>query len=241
MTELELFNQDIHEVKLGGRTVESAHACYLYYMHTGRNAWHSTWVMKYYKRNCMNLCFEDAKQKAEADRVQGSVFYISQLPSVMFQSGQIRIFVTEINSSFPLSGYSLRAQSLEIPSDSVRINGARNCYLVEGAPLLGVALSFRPDSRFWRVRPAPRNSVIILYSESSRETELIERPIRRSPLEWKSSSSGPTYFLGWNLSKNGNRVTARGVNGVLKLANLDPPDEPRPPRDPSREPSPLSP
>jgi len=181
--------------------------------------------MMYYKRSCMNLCFEDAKQKAEADRVQGAVFYISQLPSIMFQSGQTRIFVTEINSSFPLSGYSPRAKSLEIPYDAVRIEGARNCYLADGAPLLGVALSFSPDSRFWRVRPAPKNSVIVLYSESGREAELIERPIRRAPLEWRSSSFGPTYFLGWNLSKNGNRVTARGVNTVLKLAHLDPPDE----------------
>src|SRR5690606_42111191 len=78
----------------------------VYYVHTGRNDWHSTSVTQYYP-GCMHSTLESAKNYAEKRRTRGTVFYIRQLPCLIFRSRKQTISVTEINNRNPLSGYSV--------------------------------------------------------------------------------------------------------------------------------------
>ena len=67
----------------------------LYYVHTGRNAWHSNWVTQY-ANGCMHTTLESAKEYAEKRRTRGTVFYIKQLPCLVFRSKDTCVLVTEI-------------------------------------------------------------------------------------------------------------------------------------------------
>jgi len=91
--------------KVAGSRVEDVSAGLLYYLFNGRNAWHSTWITRY-TEGCMHSDLQSAKDTAEKRRVQGSVFYIAELPAPIFSSAAGIIAVTEINSARPLSGYA---------------------------------------------------------------------------------------------------------------------------------------
>lgn len=167
----------------------------LYYVHTGRNAWHSTWVTQY-TNGCMHTTLQSAKDYAEKRRVRGTVFYIKQLPCLIFRSHNACLLVTEINNRNPLAGYSPDATIDEISHSYSKIEGALDNYLRIGAPLNGVAMSFLPSSTFWSVRPGPRDSVIIMFSEN------LELPVERANSDklkaFKSFSCGGNYYLGWS-------------------------------------------
>ena len=53
----------------------------IYYLVTGRNAWHSTWVQHFYKR-CISTDYRDLENDAEKRRGAGTVFYIEELPAL---------------------------------------------------------------------------------------------------------------------------------------------------------------
>ena len=167
----------------------------IYYVHTGRNAWHSTWVTQY-ANGCMHTTFESAKEYAEKRRTRGTVFYIKQLPCLIFRSQNTCVLVTEINNRNPLSGYSPDATTDDVAYGLNKIEGALNNYLKIGAPINGVAMSFLPNSRFWNVRPSPRDSVIILASNNPAMP--VEKVPSDSLLAYKSYSIGGNYYLGWS-------------------------------------------
>jgi len=167
----------------------------VYYVHTGRNAWHSTWVTQYYP-GCMHSTLESAKNYAEKRRTRGTVFYIRQLPCLIFRSRKQTILVTEINNRNPLSGYSVNATTEEVAYGYKKIEGALNNYLKVGSPLNGVAMSFLPNSRFWNVRPSPRDSIIILGSTDP--SIPIEKVSSDNLHAYKSFSHGGNYYLGWS-------------------------------------------
>ncbi len=167
----------------------------MYYVHTGRNAWHSTWVTQY-ANGCMHTTFESAKEYAEKRRTRGTVFYIKQLPCLIFRSRNTCVLVTEINNRNPLSGYSPDATTDDVAYGLNKIEGALNNYLKIGAPINGVAMSFLPNSRFWNVRPGPRDSVIILASKNPAMS--VEKVSSDSLLAYKSYSNGGNYYLGWS-------------------------------------------
>jgi hypothetical protein len=167
----------------------------IYYVCTGRNAWHSTWV-KNYSPGCMHTTVESAKEYAENLRTSGTLFYISQLPSLVLRSNGAAVIITEINNNNPLSGYSAGAITKEVVAGFKKIDGALDNYLTIGAPLNGAALSFLPSSRFWNQRPSPKNSIIILSVNDG--AVLIEKVNSDKLLSYKSFSSGGNYYLGWS-------------------------------------------
>jgi hypothetical protein len=64
------------------RVTELPRKCYVnqaFYLGYGRNAWHSTWTNKYYP-DCIALSPEELMDRAERQRVQGSVFKIEGVP-----------------------------------------------------------------------------------------------------------------------------------------------------------------
>jgi len=167
----------------------------VYYVHSGRNAWHSTWVTQY-ANGCMHTTFESAKEYAEKRRARGTVFYIKQLPCLIFRSQNTCVLVTEINSRSPLSGYSPDAKDDDVGYGFNKIEGALDNYLKIGAPINGVAMSFLPNSRFWNVRPGPRDSVVILSCKNPALS--VEKVSSDSLLAYKSYSNGGNYYLGWS-------------------------------------------
>jgi hypothetical protein len=175
--------------------LEAVSASCLFYLHNGRNAWHSTWVQQY-AEGCMHSDERSAKESAERQRTQGSVFYISQIPALLFRTPNGCLAVTEINTTQPLSGYSPDAVLKSSPSGTPLIEGARDCYIEKGAPILGVVRSFDLSSRFWSRRPSPRNSVIVVGTE---DPTTAFAPVAQSvPTTIRSYSNGKNYMLGWN-------------------------------------------
>lgn len=73
----------------------------LYYLHDGRNAWWSTWVQRY-GQDCMFASMSMACEQAEHRRVQGSVFYILEVPALLFLGPGFNMAIAEINTDCPL-------------------------------------------------------------------------------------------------------------------------------------------
>ncbi|WP_332399370.1 hypothetical protein [Vibrio metschnikovii] len=78
----------------------------VYYVYTGRNAWHSTYI-RTYTNSCMHPNLQSAKDYCENKRVQGTVFHIFKIPALAFYTKYQTLIVTEINSNIPLSRFSL--------------------------------------------------------------------------------------------------------------------------------------
>lgn len=187
----------------------------VYYVHTGRNAWHSTWVTQY-SPGCMHTTLSSAKEYAEALRTRGTVFYIRQLPCLVFRGHGITIVITEINNNNPLGGYSPDATIQDVAAGTKKMKSALDNYLKIGAPLVGVGMSFLPDSRFWIRKPSPRNSVVVLASKN--EAISIEKAKSDSLLSWQSFSNGGYYCLGWRSIESHIKRTA--VLALYRQAKL---------------------
>lgn len=195
MGDLEIFDLKRHGV-LSRSEVETVRPVKIYYVFAGRNAWHSTWVQRY-SNGCMHVSMQSAKNHAERLRTQGSVFNILELPAVAGISQAGAIIATQINTDRPLQTYSPNALSTEHPTAQL-IEGALSNYLVHGAPMLGLALTFERDSRFWRSLPPRENSVFTL---ASRESELEFEALGDGELaQYTSRSNGGQYYLGWSRS-----------------------------------------
>ena len=77
----------------------------IYFSIEGRNAWWSTWKQTY-TEGCMQLTLNSSKTILGQKRKQGSVFYIIEMPAIVFQHtlGGCLV-VTQINSQSPLKDY----------------------------------------------------------------------------------------------------------------------------------------
>jgi hypothetical protein len=87
-------------LRAGAIADEVIHSCYamcLYYLEYGRNAWHSTWVRRYYREGSIAASFEELKRTAEENRKQGSVFRIEQLPAIALQSDNATLLLVSLN------------------------------------------------------------------------------------------------------------------------------------------------
>jgi hypothetical protein len=183
-------------------------AAKLFYVYTGRNAWHSKWVQKY-REGCMHTTRHSAERYAEKNRVQGSVFYIEERPALVFRGRQATLLVTQINCPAPLAGFS--AESSSTAAVAVQPHDDLPSPLNAGVPLTDVALAFTPSSRYWRRRPARDNSVMLLIPDG---TLGLLADLGPSTLALrKSYSSGPQYMLGWT-----NQLARCRGEAVLALA-----------------------
>lgn len=155
----------------------------LFYVIYGRNAWNDTWITRYFD-GCMNPSMDTAKKTAEQKRVQGSVFYIIEIPALQFISSRFSVLVTEINTPQPLQ-YCKEFQ------DNVPVSA---------------------KSIFDHFAPPKENSITrLIWKKSSinRTTEdlkglscnLCNFEILKAPCTFKklkSFSHGKEYLLGWN-------------------------------------------
>jgi len=63
----------------------------------GRNAWHSTWITRYYTAGSVALGVGTLQSKAERLRTQGSVFKIDEMPALALQTETATLFLVEVN------------------------------------------------------------------------------------------------------------------------------------------------
>jgi hypothetical protein len=183
----------------------------LYFLHDGRNAWHSTWVQHHHD-GCMHSTWQGAASHAERLRKQGSVFFIHELPAVVLQAESLVLAFTQINTDDVLEGYSPHAMTSEAPYGKQLRDDARNNYLILGSALGGAWLSLEPDSRFWRKRPPPRNSVVRVLAHGGLDD--FERCGRGKLKRFRSYSVGAEYLLNWRQSPGGARP--RHVNRIAR-------------------------
>lgn len=156
----------------------------IYYVTTGRNAWWNTWITRY-SPGCMHSTIESAKAFCERRRVQGTVFYIDELPSLMFRAKDKAIAVSEINTEEFLA----------------RLNVDRLISIIEVLPvasmtLLQVMYAFRSDSLLWPPSHPKENSTIVSFCADRLTLEVLAPPDALST--WASRSNGPNYYLRWS-------------------------------------------
>lgn len=184
----------------------------LYYVHDGRNAWWGAWVQRYLD-GCMHSSWESAKRNAERLRVQGSVFYIAELPAIILEAETLVLAVTQINCTDVLSGYSPNAVSADPPLGMQLRENAHNNYLVPGSPIEGALMSFEPKSRFWVQPPPETNSVtcVVGVGGLSHFSGLAQDPLKG----FKSFSTGGAYLLSW--APLSNPVVSRYVKKIVRV------------------------
>lgn len=169
--------------------INSVEKITIYYYIYGRNAWHSTWIQRYTPM-CMHTTFESAKNQAENDRKNGSVFTIRQLPALLIKSDAFDFIVTQINESNPLAEYQL------VPENVLSLNPIGNQRLQKKSCIFSFIDSLGCNSKNWLHKQAKENSLIILKGFSSVQFEELVENTRL--MEWKSKSYGKGFYLGWN-------------------------------------------
>lgn len=167
--------------------VRSVVAVKIYYVWTGRNAWWSTWSTRY-SNGCMHLSLKSAKEYCEKRRTQGTVFYIDQLPSVAFIATDRILVLSEINTEKFL-------QRLQIE----KLRELINIIPVSTMTLNQIAFSFNPNSLLWSKNYPKNNSCILSFANCSDGFE--ETQSNEQLISYKSSSSGPNYYLSWTERK----------------------------------------
>lgn len=187
--------------------VERVTVARILYVRDGRNAWHSTWVQRYYPSSFHDE-WAKAVEFAESQRVQGSVFSIRQLPVLRFQTAMGSLLVGELNTTTPMKEY---APPLSISQAKRR---ARNCTYwfreyqlseqlkrraalklpAAGWSLIDVFQSFADNAIAWRT-PENRRTVVRLATEA--DLDWAELKPRSKLKSWRSYSNGGAYPLGW--------------------------------------------
>src|SRR5947208_11890730 len=96
---------DTDAEKLSRKYLIGVGAVKMYFCSTGRNAWHGM-INRYGPVRCMHNTLTGAQQFAENQRVQGSVFYIEELPTLLLiEQDFFCVLVTQINTKHPLKDY----------------------------------------------------------------------------------------------------------------------------------------
>ncbi len=187
--ELKIYEKDLHADILSDKAIIKKGIRKIYYVSSGRNAWHSTWV-KQYNPGCMHSTLQSAKNYAEKLRTNGSVFYIQELPALVLEGELTSLIVTQINCMDVLQDYK--------PKIKPPNNKSTCCYITAGNSLLHACKSFDHDSIFWKTAPPAKNSVIrLLCTIKIKDFD----PYHASNISaYKSESIGPDYLLNWSAS-----------------------------------------
>lgn len=143
----------------------------IYYLISGRNAWHSTWVQRYY-HNCIATRVSDLEKDAETRREKGSVFYIKELPALSFETNLGVFLTTQINTQSPLENF-LPPEFLQNTSINTSTSQEEKRYGFYAAQYLGdIAKSFQSTSACWKKSPSAKDSVFCLYMPGSTLSDL---------------------------------------------------------------------
>lgn len=184
--------------------VRDVKAVKLHYVTTGRNTWWSTWSTRY-SPGCMHSTIDSAKAFCEARRVQGTVFYIDELPSIAFIAADNRaLVVSEINTGSFLKRL-----------DRKWLASLTTVFPVSTMTLRQITYVFRPESPLWPTDYPRRDSAILSFC--SAPGTLAELSAKEELSSYASSSSGPRYYLGWSTRPFlKDRLALHGIASRLK-------------------------
>lgn len=76
----------------------------VYFLHYGRNAWHSTWI-KRYQPNHFFRDIRSVKALVDSRKWQGTVLYLDVLPAIQLEFTASRFVLTEINTDNPFKNF----------------------------------------------------------------------------------------------------------------------------------------
>lgn len=192
--------------------VECIYKVLIYFLSTGRNAWHGIWSAKY-TTGCMHTSLLSAQEAAEKKRTQGTVFYIQQLPCLAYRSKSNLLLVTQINTEEPLSWFSCEPVRKRESYQQIATSDFVENPLTAGSPIKAVASSFHFDSVHWEIEPPSRDSVMLLTSMTP--MMMFEELAMHLRLHFfQSYSQGGYYKLGWK--KYDSQICASAVFGLHK-------------------------
>ena len=193
--ELVTYHPEKHQF-VSTRCVTKIDAAILYYLHYGRNAWHSTWIRRYYREGCLHSTLDSAKLTAEKLRGQGTTFTIEQMPALSIGSDIGFVFVTQINSACPLQHF-LTEEIEEIDTKRSGYETAEMRFpLRYGTPIGDVLKAFRSDSKCWTqaTRPMTQTQQVLCLD--------VDAPVESCHIDqlraYKSFPQGSGYRLGWS-------------------------------------------
>lgn len=191
--QLQRLNLALHSLPLASETIVRRGVRKLYYVTSGRNAWWSTWILRY-RDGCMHTDLTGAKQYAEGLRTNGSVFYIHELPVLVVEGPTQSLLVTQINCSNVLSEYR------PLGSDRTRHGTAvMRRRIAPGVPLALAITSFDLASPYWDVAPPPSDSVL-LFVAPVRLRDMAKYQ-ESHVVKYQSVSIGANYPLRWPESR----------------------------------------
>lgn len=188
-----MYLDDLNEIMLSNATlameeIKSTHLKKIYYLVTGRNAWHSTWVQHFYKK-CISTEHNELKSDAEKRRGPGTVFYIEELPALCLETSKGCIVISEINTNAPLKNYD--------PRDFLKIRNQCNYIKVLSCPSeqtfngsrLSVICESLNSRECWK-QPLPNNSIFKLFLKD------------KEPIDFEDHSGN---FMIWNSGTSGGK------------------------------------
>ena len=167
----------------------------VYVLIRGRNAWHSTWVTNYKGTGAVYLTLDEAKRAAEKQRVQGSVFYIRQVPAVALNSREGTVVMVEFHSDTCFGNWdsTLGAKALTI-----------------GTPMSVVIAALGRDGTWRAPLPSRHSYITVKAAWNAVESMHASRRFTR----WASQSQGPRIHLTWDAYDGGK--SRSGVNAVIR-------------------------
>ena len=145
-------------------TLQTATPIVVYFISSGRNAWHSTWMQKYEKNTLMSS-YDASRTFIGSRMTQGTAFRMTITPAWHLRFSSKSFLVCEINTSRPFS--RLLEAAFTVPGISE-----------EQAVLL-----LKPTSPLWQ-GPAPRHDSIIVQQTNRSAREFAQWG--ESDDEWES-------------------------------------------------------
>ena len=168
------------ESPLSTNEVRGCYLCKLYFVSYGRNAYNWTWTSKYPGDDAFHKSREAAQEHAERQRVQGSRFYIDEIPALAFPITNTSLVVTEINTSLPFERYLRRAPKSRKASDIAayftpwRINTIQRFFVEDdiSVPFLPLRRTYsKSDGTYyklrWIERDPTKSTLDLKYAEAT--------------------------------------------------------------------------
>lgn len=182
----------------------------------GRNAWHSTWVMHWFRNSHLFTDSTSARRGAEPLRERGNVFYVQDRPAVVLTGVASRIAIFDGFGEEPFRHFvGLTEDVVTTPYGSYRKG------VFPGVTLREAVEQFRPRSDCWGSIGGCGNAV--QFATVPDDAELM--PLRGSDLVHETSyAQGSGYYLGWTSKRTSVKTTSvrrQGDSWQDLLSRLD--------------------
>jgi hypothetical protein len=196
---------------LADEGVQFVSASKVYYLITGRNAWHSTWVRQYYK-NCISTESRELERDAERLRERGTTFQIQELPGICLETKSGCAVLTEINTFYPLKNYDpisyLKNKNVKnniMPEDGSKLNS------FVGSSIGCIADTLKFSSECW-IRASNYESIFWLFLPKGKIADF-EQCSHYYQNKESRPSGGSRNSLAWSI-KTG-KVTSEYIERLI--------------------------